>query len=59
MKWVFKPRPKSNISTFFKQQDWQMFGLKLNKYVINNSVEVVGRCSETQLQVGENLEDLF
>ena len=36
-----------------------MFGLKLNKYVINNSVEVVGRGSETQLQVGENLEDLF
>ena len=33
-----------------------MFGLKLNKYVRNSHpLGVVGRGSETQLQVGENL----
>ena len=50
----------------FKLQDLQMFSLKLNKFenvwsqikknVINfHPLEVVGRGSETQLQVGENL----
>ena len=34
----------------------QMFGLKLNKYMSNfHPLEVVGRGSETQLQVGEKL----
>ena len=38
----------------FKYQDLQMLGLKLNKYyVFFHSLEVVGRGSETQLQVGE------
>ena len=31
-----------------------MFGLKLNKYDNFHPLEVVGRASETQLQVGEN-----
>ena len=33
----------------------EMFGLKVNKYVYFHPLEVVGRGSETQLQVGENL----
>ena len=36
----------------FKHQDLQMFGLKFNKY------EVVGRGSERQLQVDENVNRL-
>ena len=36
-----------------------MFGLELNKYQYFHSLEVVGRGSETQLQVGENLNDLI
>ena len=37
-----------------------MFGLKLNKINVSNfhPLEVVGRGSETQLQVGENLNKL-
>ena len=36
-----------------------MFGLKLNKYMRNfHPLEVVGRGSETQLQVGENLNKI-
>ena len=35
-----------------------MFGLKLYKYVFY-PLEVVGRGSETQLQVGENLNYLI
>ena len=42
MKWVFK------------HQDLQMFGLEWNKYEHFCPLEVVGRGSETQLQVGEN-----
>ena len=42
-----------------KHQDLQIFVLKLNKYTSNfQSLEVVGRGSETQLQVGENLNKL-
>ena len=44
----------------FKHQHLQIFGLKLNEYMGNSHpLEVVGRGSETQLQVGENLNDLF
>ena len=40
----------------FTHQDLQMFGIKLNTYlVIFQPLEVVGRGSETQLQVGEKL----
>ena len=39
-----------------KHQDLQMFVLKLDKYMCNfYPTDVVGRGSETQLQVGENL----
>ena len=44
----------------FKLQDLQMFRLKLNKYIgYFHPLEVVGRGSETQLQVGEDLNYLF
>ena len=43
MKWVFK------------HQDLQMFGLKLANTGIFHPLDVVGRGSETQRQVGENL----
>ena len=46
MKWVFK------------HQDFKMFGLKLYKYSFH-PLEVVGRGSETQLQVAENLTKRF
>ena len=36
----------------------QFFGLKLNKYDHFNPVEIVDRGSETQLQVGENLNTI-
>ena len=36
----------------FKHKDSQMFGVKLNQH---QPLEVVGRGSETQLQVAENL----
>ena len=40
----------------FKHKDLQMFYLKLNKHMHNfYPLEVVGSGSETQLQVGENL----
>ena len=35
--------------------DWQMFGFKLYKYEYFYPFEVVGRGSETQLQVGKNV----
>ena len=35
-----------------------MFGFKLNQYELFNTLEVVGRGSETQLQVCENLNNL-
>ena len=39
-----------------KHEYLHMFGLKLNKYMSNShALEVVGRGSETQLQVGESL----
>ena len=37
----------------FKYQDLQLFVLKLNKCESFSSTKVVGRKSETQLQVGE------
>ena len=44
----------------FKHQDLQIFVLKLNKYPGNfQPLEVVGRGSETQLQVAENLNKLI
>ena len=39
----------------FKHQDLHMFHLKLNNYY---QLEFVGRGSETQFQVGENLNKL-
>ena len=45
-----------NDTKAFKHQYLQMFGLTLNEYMSNfHPLEVVGRGSETQLQVGENL----
>ena len=45
-----------NETIAFKHQYLQMLGLKLNEYMDNfHPLEVVGRGSETQLQVGENL----
>ena len=44
-----------------KHQDLQMFGFRLNKYRGNfHQLEIVGHDdgSDTQLQVGENLERL-
>ena len=41
----------------FKHQDLLMFGLKLNSCF--HPLEVVGRGSKTQLQVGENLNYLI
>ena len=38
-----------------KHEDLQIFGLKSSNF---QPLEVVGRCSETQLQVGENLNKL-
>ena len=35
-----------------------MFHLKLNKYGYFHSLEFVGRCSQTQLQVSDNLNYL-
>ena len=43
----------------FTSQHLQKFGLKLKKMSNFPTFEVVGRGSETQLQVGENLNDLF
>ena len=40
----------------FKQQDLQMFGLKLSKLSNFHPLEVVGHGSETQIQVSENLK---
>ena len=46
-----------NEMSVFKNQDLQVSGPKLNKYLSNfHPLEVMGRGSETQLQVGENLE---
>ena len=43
----------------FKHKDLQKIDLKVNTYMSNfHSLEVVGRGSETQLQVGENLNKL-
>ena len=40
----------------FKHQDMQMFDLKLNEYMSNfQPIELVGRGSEAQVQVAENL----
>ena len=42
----------SGTKYVFKNQDVQMFGVKLNKYKYFHPLHVVGRGSETQLQVG-------
>ena len=42
-----------------KHQDLQMVGVKKNKYSHFQPLEVVGRGSETQLQVAENLNYLL
>ena len=47
------------IKCVFKYQHLQMFRLKLNKIINFHSIEVVDRVSETQLQVGENLNNLI
>ena len=41
-----------------QHQDLQMFGLNLNKYEFFYPLKVVNRGSETQLQVGKNLNNL-
>ena len=47
------------LKWLLKHQDLQMISLKLNTIISNfHSLEVVGRGSETQLQVGENLNKL-
>ena len=43
----------------FRHQDLQMFAHKLNKYGNCHPVEVVDRGSETQLQVGEDVNYLI
>ena len=43
----------------FKHQDLQMFAIKLTNTSNFYPLEVVGRGSETQLQVGENLNDII
>ena len=40
-----------------KHEDLLMFGLILNKYDSFHTLEVVGRGSETQLKVGEDLNE--
>ena len=42
------------IKCVFKHQDLQMFWLKLTNISNFHPLQVVGRGSETQLQVGEN-----
>ena len=39
----------------FKDQYLQLLGHKLHKFFVANFQSLVGRGSETQLQVGENL----
>ena len=47
------------MKCLFEHQDLKMFGLKLNKYMKNfHPLEVVSRCSETQLQVVEHLNKI-
>ena len=43
------------IKYLFKMKIYKMYGLKLNKYELFHPLEAVGRDSDTQLQVGENL----
>ena len=43
----------------FERQDLQMFGLKLDNMGNFHSLEDAGRGSETQLQVGEKINDLL
>ena len=40
----------------FKHKDLEVFDFKFNKYDNFHPLEIVGRGSETHLQVGENLE---
>ena len=42
----------------YKHENLKMFGLKLKKESNFQPFEVVGRCSETQLKVGGNLNKL-
>ena len=47
------------MQSVFKHQYLHMFGIKLNIYMSNfDQLEVVGRCSETQLQVSGNLNKI-
>ena len=49
-----------DMKCMFKYQDLQIFCVKSNKYISNfQTLEVVGRGSETQPQVGENLNHLI
>ena len=43
------------MKSVFKHQDLQENGLKFNNIINFHPLEVVGRGSETQLQVGEKL----
>ena len=57
---VFNPfyLPFLGTKCVFKHQYFQIFGLKLN--ICNfHSLEVVGRGSDPQLQVGENLNYMY
>ena len=49
---MFFQQVKSQLLIVFNQ-DWQMFGVKLNNMSNFYPLEVVGRGSETQFQVGE------
>ena len=49
--------PLLGMKCVLKQKDLQMFELKLNKYHFC-PLEVVGRGSETQIQVGENINEI-
>ena len=47
------------MTCVLKHQDLQMFSLKLNTLSNFHPLDVVGRGSETQLQVDENLNYLI
>ena len=43
----------------FRNQHLQMFGLKLNKHQLFSSSWIVGRDSETQVQVSRNINCIY
>ena len=47
------------MKCMFKHQDLQMFSLKLNRYEYVRPLEVLGRDTETQLEVDENFNYLI